>query len=43
MDELVETSLRKAAVWDEVKDKLKESGNCPSRVASSSGSVSPGL
>jgi phosphate transport system ATP-binding protein len=26
MDELVETSLRKAAVWDEVKDKLKESG-----------------
>ncbi|MBW4461202.1 MAG: phosphate ABC transporter ATP-binding protein [Nodosilinea sp. WJT8-NPBG4] len=26
MDELVETSLRKAAVWDEVKDKLKQSG-----------------
>lgn len=26
MDELVENSLRKAAVWDEVKDKLKESG-----------------
>ena len=26
MDELVETALRKAAVWDEVKDKLKESG-----------------
>lgn len=26
MDELVETSLRKAAVWDEVKDKLKASG-----------------
>lgn len=26
MDELVETSLRKAAVWDEVKDKLKENG-----------------
>ncbi|HIK44627.1 MAG TPA: phosphate ABC transporter ATP-binding protein [Leptolyngbyaceae cyanobacterium M65_K2018_010] len=26
MDELVETSLRKAAVWDEVKDKLRESG-----------------
>ncbi len=26
MDELVETSLKKAAVWDEVKDKLKESG-----------------
>jgi phosphate transport system ATP-binding protein len=26
MDDLVETSLRKAAVWDEVKDKLKQSG-----------------
>lgn len=26
MDELVETSLRQAALWDEVKDKLKESG-----------------
>jgi len=26
MDELVEESLRKAALWDEVKDKLKESG-----------------
>lgn len=26
MDELVETSLRKAALWDEVKDKLQESG-----------------
>ncbi|MEA5451395.1 phosphate ABC transporter ATP-binding protein PstB [Leptolyngbya sp. CCNP1308] len=26
MDELVETSLRRAAVWDEVKDKLKQSG-----------------
>ncbi|MGF1569168.1 MAG: phosphate ABC transporter ATP-binding protein PstB [Nodosilinea sp.] len=26
MDELVENSLKKAAVWDEVKDKLKESG-----------------
>jgi phosphate transport system ATP-binding protein len=26
MDELVEGSLRKAALWDEVKDKLKESG-----------------
>ncbi len=25
MDELVETSLRKAAIWDEVKDKLKQS------------------
>ena len=26
MDELVETSLRKAALWDDVKDKLKQSG-----------------
>ncbi len=26
MDELVESSLRKAALWDEVKDKLKASG-----------------
>jgi phosphate transport system ATP-binding protein len=26
IDELVERSLRKAALWDEVKDKLKESG-----------------
>lgn len=26
MDELVESSLRKAALWDEVKDKLKDSG-----------------
>jgi phosphate transport system ATP-binding protein len=26
MDKLVETSLKKAAVWDECKDKLKDSG-----------------
>ncbi len=26
MDELVEKSLRRAALWDEVKDKLKDSG-----------------
>jgi phosphate transport system ATP-binding protein len=26
LDELVETSLRKAALWDEVKDKLKQNG-----------------
>lgn len=26
LDELVETSLRRAFLWDEVKDKLKESG-----------------
>jgi phosphate transport system ATP-binding protein len=27
MDELVESSLRKAFIWDETKDKLKQSGN----------------
>ncbi|NJK78540.1 MAG: phosphate ABC transporter ATP-binding protein [Chloroflexaceae bacterium] len=26
MDQLIETSLRRSALWDEVKDKLKESG-----------------
>jgi phosphate transport system ATP-binding protein len=26
MDELVESSLRRAVIWDEVKDKLKQSG-----------------
>jgi phosphate transport system ATP-binding protein len=26
LDELVEASLRRAAIWDEVKDKLKQSG-----------------
>ena len=26
MDELVESSLARAALWDEVKDKLKQSG-----------------
>jgi phosphate transport system ATP-binding protein len=26
MDDIVESSLRKAALWDEVKDRLKESG-----------------
>lgn len=26
MDELVERSLKQAAIWDEVKDKLKQSG-----------------
>jgi phosphate transport system ATP-binding protein len=26
MDELVEASLRRAAIWNEVKDKLKQSG-----------------
>lgn len=27
LDELVESSLKKAALWDEVKDKLKQSGS----------------
>ena len=26
MDEIVESSLRRAALWDDVKDKLKQSG-----------------
>jgi phosphate transport system ATP-binding protein len=26
LDELVESSLRRAAIWDEVKDKLRQSG-----------------
>ena len=41
MDDLVERSLRRAALWDEVKSKLHRSGwNSPA--ASSSGSASPG-
>jgi phosphate transport system ATP-binding protein len=40
MDERVEWALRKAALWDEVKDKLKQSGMaCPA--ASSSACASP--
>ena len=39
MDELVERSLRRAAIWDDVKDKLKQSGS-PCRAASSSGCAS---
>ena len=31
MDERVEWALRSAALWDEVKDKLKQSGNEPLR------------
>lgn len=41
MDELVERSLRQAALWDEVKDKLKKPGTALSGV-SSSGCVLPG-
>ncbi len=41
MDELVERSLKRAALWDEVKDKLKKSGFDLSG-GSSSASSSPG-
>ena len=41
MDELVERSLRRAALWDEVKTKLNRSASS-SPAASSSGSASPG-
>ena len=40
LDELVEDSLRRAALWDEVKDKLKESG-WAFRAGSSSACASP--
>jgi phosphate transport system ATP-binding protein len=40
--ERVEQALRRAALWDEVKDKLKHSG-LPSPTASSSACASPGL
>ena len=36
------SALRKAALWDEVKDKLKELGDSRSRAASSSGCASRG-
>ena len=40
LDEKVEESLRGAALWDEVKDRLNESGLATSRAASSSGCAS---
>ena len=40
MNERVEWALRKAALWDEVKDKLYQSGLSVCRAASSSGSAS---
>ena len=41
LDAIVEQSLRGAALWDEVKDRLKASGSaCPA--VSSSGCASPG-
>jgi phosphate transport system ATP-binding protein len=43
MDALVEQSLRRAAIWDEVKDKLKQPGTALAcRAASSSVSASRG-
>ena len=42
MDELVEQSLRRAALWDEVKDKLKAVRAWRCRAGSSSGCASPG-
>jgi phosphate transport system ATP-binding protein len=42
LDEIVEKSLRDAAIWDELKDRLKKSA-WGSPAASSSASVSPGL
>ena len=42
LDEIVERSLRRAALWDEVKDKLKQSRARRCRAASSSGCASPG-
>ena len=41
LDEIVEKSLRGAAIWDEVKDRLKKSA-LASPAASSSASASPG-
>jgi len=38
MDELVERSLRQAALWDETKDKLRQSGP-PRRVDNNNGYV----
>lgn len=42
LDEIVEKSLRNAAIWDELKDRLKKSAMA-FREASSRDSVSPGL
>ena len=40
LDDRVERALRHAALWDEVKDQLKENA-LASRAASSSGCASP--
>ena len=41
MDELVESALRRAALWDEVKNRLERARASASPAASSSGSASP--
>ena len=41
LDAIVERSLRGAALWDEVKDRLKPPGSA-CRAVSSSGCASPG-
>ena len=43
LDELVESSLKGAALWNEVKDRLKKSALGLSPAASSSACASPGL
>ena len=40
LDEIVERCLRRAALWDEVKDKLKASRGCRCRAGSSSACAS---
>ena len=40
LDEIVETSLRQAALWDQVKDDLHKSALMPYQVVSNNVSVS---
>ena len=42
LDEIVEASLRGAALWDEVKDRLEDARRSACRAVSSSGCASPG-
>ena len=42
LDDMVEQSLRGAAIWDEVKDRLKKNRPWVCPAASSSGCASPG-
>ena len=43
LDELVETSLRGAALWDEVKDRLKNERPWPVRRAAAASLHRPGI